>query len=255
MSSSFNNDIKEIELMLGLEQVNKDEPLDDNQKWLDYMNNETPKTHGRSRMKRFTTKLIEGRGVKPCGRECPAWGNAIIMSGNHKSMFYSKLLTNDRYYLVQAARITPVPAECQNFFYHYVNQYLKDNAEFRLEFLKSLFLNDNILTRKELEWFIDNFGFQTEYEIIKNDIAFQEVVKETFRAFYDLSNNAMNNMAIKTKKAKKLVERNITRMNNEYTRRLNSLLSCFKREKLYGSEASEIFANDAVLTDPTIVKI
>lgn len=251
-TTSFRDEIAELELMFGVrDEVSTNEPVDESQEWRDYMNNESPKTHGRSRMKRFMRKLVEGRGVKPCGKECYAWGNAIIASGNHKSMFYSKILTNDRYYLVQAARITPSPMECSNFFYYYINEHLKANAQFRLEFLKALFLNDNILTRPEIEWFVNQFGFEAEYELIKLDLDFKAHVQEVFDEFYHLSEQSMNSMAIKTKKGKKLAERNITRMNNEYIRRYNSLMSCFGKQKLYAGEQEDEF--DEIVLDPTLL--
>ncbi len=245
------NEIEELERNLDKfdNTGRENESLDASAEWEDYMNNETPKSHGRSRMKRFMLKLSQGKTIRPCSSgECYAWGNRIITSGNHKSMKFSKILTNDMYYLVDAAKITPSPKDCDCFFYQYINEYLKANEKFRLDFLKALFLNENILKKSEIEWFVENFEFEKEYDIITSDTAFKAVVSEHFRSFYDLSANMIKTMTITGKKSKKKTKRSITNLNNEYLFRFNSLMSCFNRQKLYAEESSEI--RDTINLDP-----
>ena len=82
-------------------------------------------------------------------------------------MINSKELIDDEEYLLHAARITPNPRECLNFFYEYVNEYLKKSPKFRMNFLKALFLNIHILTRRDILVFVDAYDFNEEYETLK----------------------------------------------------------------------------------------
>ena len=105
----------------------------------------------------------------------------IIKSTNHISMINSKELVDDEEFLLHAAKITPNPRECSNFFYEFVNEYLKKSPKFRLNFLKSLFLNIHILTRRDIRVFVDAYDFNEEYETLTKDEEFKKEVKQVFK--------------------------------------------------------------------------
>ena len=161
------------------EGVSKDAPMDE--RFIAHMAYKPKKAKGRTRGSRVQKRLAEGRAIKPCGKECHTWGDMIIKSTNHISMINSKELIDDEEFLLHAARITPNPRECLNFFYEFVNEYLKKNPKFRLNFLKSLFLNVHILTRRDILVFVRAYNFQEEYEILTKDKEFKKEVKNALK--------------------------------------------------------------------------
>ena len=161
------------------EGVSKDAPMDE--RFIAHMAYKPKKAKGRTRGYRVSRRLLEGRAIKPCGKECHAWGDMIIKSTNHISMINSKELVDDEEFLLHAAKITPNPKECSNFFYEYINQYLKKSSKFRLNFLKSLFLNVHILTRRDILVFVRAYNFQEEYEILIKDKEFKKEVKNALK--------------------------------------------------------------------------
>lgn len=161
-----------------VEGVSKDASVEE--KFIAHMAYSPKRAKGRTRGHRVSKRLEEGRAIKPCGKECHAWGDMIINSTNHISMINSKELVDDAEYLCHAAKITPNPRECSNFFYGFVNEYLKKNPEFRLNFLKNLFLNIHILTRRDIITFVKEYDFNEEYETLVKDDEFKKEIKKTF---------------------------------------------------------------------------
>ena len=82
--------------------------------------------------------------------------------------------------ILHIATITPNPRECYDFFYNYVNEYLKKSPSFRLKFLKALFLNIHILTRRDIITFVEYYGFDEEYQILTRDEEFKNELKKAF---------------------------------------------------------------------------
>ena len=161
------------------EGVSKDAPVEE--RFIAHMAYSPKRAKGRTRGYRVSKRLEEGRAIKPCGKECHAWGDMIIKSTNHISMINSKELVDDEEFLLHAARITPNPRECSNFFYEFVNEYLKKSPKFRMNFLKSLFLNIHILTRRDILVFVDAYDFNEEYEILTKDEEFKKELKQAFK--------------------------------------------------------------------------
>ncbi len=182
---------------------------------------------GNTWLDRINRNLRNGKVVKPCGHECREWGKMVITSSDHKSMFYAEILNDDEEFLLKMARIAPSPLECKNFFYYYINEYLKKNKEFRLKFLKALYLNENLYTKEDIEFFVETYGFQSENELITADESFYEEVKENFAVFYPLPEKNWNN--IEEKKAIRQYTKMTAKMNDEFELRLLSLLSLFKK--------------------------
>lgn len=158
--------------------VSKDASIEE--KFVAHMAYSPKRAKGRTRGHRVSKRLEEGRAIKPCGKECHAWGDMIINSTNHISMINSEYLVDDEEYLLHAAKITPNPRECSNFFYEFINEYLKKNAKFRLNFLKSLFLNIHILTKRDILTFVNAYEFNDEYNLISKDEEFKKELKKAF---------------------------------------------------------------------------
>ena len=119
--------------------------------------------------KRLVNRLLKGRVVKPCGRECREYGLKIAETLNHTSFINFKELMNDKEFLIEAANITPKPTEIINYFWLYVNPYLKNDDKFKLEFLKSVYLNENVYELEVINIFVDFCGLKKENEILLQD--------------------------------------------------------------------------------------
>ncbi len=188
-----------------------------------------PKAHGRTRKKRLLQRLTEKRAVKPCGKECRAWGYIVIQSNCHKSMVNSKMLVDDKEFLLKAITITPNPKDCDYFFYDYVNEYLKKDKNFRLEFLKNLFKNNNVLTKSDIEWFVTIYQFEKKLEMIAHDKEFYTYLM-THKPSSELPESFINwhnfdEKIEKCKSAKKYI-----RINDKLLARFDSLMECFTPE-------------------------
>jgi len=134
--------------------------------------------NGRLGDKRLVNRILDGRKVKPCGRECWEFGELIAMNLNHGSFINFHELMNDEEFILHIASITPNPTDCENYFYQYVNPYLKEKADFRLKFLKKVYLNENIYKLADLKLIVDWCGLEKENQIILNDKKFKLLMEE-----------------------------------------------------------------------------
>lgn len=119
--------------------------------------------------RRLTQRLLKGRTIKPCGKECWEYGEMIARSFNHGSFVNFKDLMDDKDFLIYIAGITPNPTECANYFYIYVNQYLKKDEEFKYELLKAIYANENVFKLEDINVIVEFCHFEKENEKIKND--------------------------------------------------------------------------------------
>ena len=130
--------------------------------------------------RRLMMRLAHGRKVKPCGKECWEYGFVIAEGLDHGSFKNFKHLMNDKDFLLAIAIITPNPTECANYFYIYVNPYLKKDSTFKLELLKQIYMNENVYQLNDINIIVDFCKFQKENEILLNDIEFKKEFMERF---------------------------------------------------------------------------
>ena len=129
--------------------------------------------------KRLFLRLVWGRKVKPCGRECREYGYLIVKDfSNHSSLENFKELLDDEEFLLEAARISRNPAECPIFFYDYINTHLKKNKDFRLKFLKSIYMNDNVYKLDDLNTIVEYLQMEKENETILSDLEFRRILEK-----------------------------------------------------------------------------
>lgn len=129
--------------------------------------------------KRMFLRLVWKRKVKPCGRECREYGYWIVKEfNNHASFENFKVLPNDEEFLIEAAKISHNPAECPIYFYDYINPYLKRNKNFRLKFLKAMYLNDNVYTLEDVNTIVEYCEMQKENKIILADLQFRKLIEK-----------------------------------------------------------------------------
>ena len=133
--------------------------------------------NGRLGDKRIMNRLLDGRKVKPCGRECREYGMIIAMHVNHGSFQNFSELMNDEEFILEIAKITPNPTECDNYFYQYVNPYLRRRQDFRLKFLKQIYLNENVYKLDDLNLIVEWCELEKENELILKDKEFKRVYK------------------------------------------------------------------------------
>jgi len=130
--------------------------------------------------RRILARIINGRKINPCGKECREQGYLIAQSWHHSSFENFKELMDDEEFILSAAEITPNPVECGNYFYKYVNEYLKAKPKFRLKFLKQIYLNLNVYKLEDINLIIEELNLQNENETILNDNEFKKIIERKF---------------------------------------------------------------------------
>lgn len=144
-----------------------------------------PEEEYRSYVKKFTerriiSRLENGRKIKPCGRECYEQGYLIAQNLNHSSFENFKELMNDEEFILSAAEITPNPVECYDYFYTFVNTYLKQKLEFRLKFLKAIYLNLNVYKLEDINFIVEKYNLKAENYKLLNDTNLKKQLETKF---------------------------------------------------------------------------
>ena len=65
--------------------------------------------------------------------------------------------------ILNIAKTSTNPADCEIYFYDYVNSYLKAREDFRLKFLKAVYLNKNVYKLEDINAIVEYCGFENEY--------------------------------------------------------------------------------------------
>ena len=158
-------------------------------------------------------------------------------------------LMNDKEFILKAMKKTPSPKSVNSFFYRYVNEYLKKDKSFRLEMLKALFTNEYVLLQEDIEWFVQEYCYQAEYEILKNDIQFQQYLRDNFTPTMVMPEELTRWNNIDEKNEKRRYRKSVTRIHNENQARFDDMMSCFATEKTEDKDDLEGFFYDTPLID------
>lgn len=177
-------------------------------------------------------KLKKGVSINPCGKDCVSLADLVIRHKDHKSIENFKQHINDKEYLLHAAKITYNPKDCENFFYEYINKFLKNDQSFKLEFLRSLILNENVLSRDEIVWFVEKYKFKNEFFKLVNSSEFKDEVQTIMQ---ENKINYINKMS-STLGIRK------TDANNEYNRKVDIFMDIFKNTKSLNEKEDKISA-------------
>ena len=121
-------------------------------------------------------KIVKGVRLKPRGMECTEFGLVIAESNNHSSFENFHELMGDTEFVLTAARLTPNPAECKNYFYMYVDSHMKKRADFKLKFLKEVYLNDSVYKLEHIDYVVESCDLKKENEIILHDKEFKALI-------------------------------------------------------------------------------
>lgn len=203
--------------------VNQD--LDE--EWIEHISYEKDVARGRTRKKRLMQRLIDGRAINPCGKECHEWGLCIVSTHDHRSMKNSKELIDDKEFLLKAMKVTPSPIECTHFFYDYVNPYLKKDKKFRMKLLKTMFLNDHILGQADIEWFVEKYHYEVEYDTLRIDESFKQYLIQTFEPKLEIPESLNHWDNIDEKNEKRRYKKSHIRMHDIAQDRFNDMMRCF----------------------------
>ncbi len=129
--------------------------------------------------KRIFLRLVRKMAIKPCGKESRLKGELIANQfNNHKSFKNFQELMNDEEFILSIAKTSINPAKCEIYFYDYVNPYLKARKDFRLNFLKAIYLNENVYTLEDINTIIEYCEMEKENQIILNDINFKRLIEK-----------------------------------------------------------------------------
>lgn len=123
-------------------------------------------------LERLVKNLEHGRAVKPCDKECWEYGYVIAKQMNHESFKNFIELMNDENFILSAAKITPNPIDCNDYFYKYINPYILAKQSFRIEFLKAIYLNNNVYRLQHIEEIVENLGLGEENRLLRKDTDF-----------------------------------------------------------------------------------
>ena len=127
---------------------------------------------------RLINRICAGRSVMPCGKECREYGLKIATSTKHASFINFKQLMNDKEFLLEIAKISPNPKKCEDYFFQFINPHLRNNKIFRLEFLKAIYLNDDVYSVESINKAVEICDLQKENETLLNSDSFAEIVKQ-----------------------------------------------------------------------------
>lgn len=123
-----------------------------------------------SSIERFKSKIMKGSAINPCAYDPKVLGDFIIDSNNHISFINFPMLMNDEEYVLNLARRSLNPLDCEDYFYQFVNGHLKRKASFRYKFLRALFLNERIYKMEDLIAIAEILNLNSEMEKIKEDL-------------------------------------------------------------------------------------
>ena len=142
--------------------------------------------------RRLMNRVLNGRSVKPCNRECFDYAIKIAKTGKHTSFENFDELMDDEDFLINCALITPDPIKCENYFYKYVNVYLKNKPEFKLKFLKNVYLNENVYTLDSINWIVENFNMKKQNKQLLKDYELKQVVEAKIKLINALTRISEN---------------------------------------------------------------
>ena len=200
--------------------------------------------HGRLGDKRLVNRILEGRKVMPCGRECREYGMLIAMNLNHGSFQNFFELMNDEEFILEIAKITPNPTECENYFYQYVNPYLKKRADFRLKFLKAVYLNENVYKLKDINLIVEWCGLEEENQIILNDMNFKALMQKRLDGvdYQNMIEYACSGNDEKELHGYKVEANNMKVLCENIKRGLTEIINTFAGKKIENEEPKDFWA-------------
>lgn len=140
--------------------------------------NKTMVARAEERIKR---RLEKGVAISACGYNEYVLGKMIIETKNHISFENFLQLMNDEAFVLEMAQLSFNPLECENYFYQYVDKNLKKKLNFRINFLKSIILNDNVYKMNDVLQIIQTLGFEKEAEIVFSDVEFKQQVLDKLK--------------------------------------------------------------------------
>ncbi len=115
-------------------------------------------------------RINAGRCIKPTDKEQEKVAREIILSDKHESIKNFPDILNHEELLLEFAKISPNPLECNDYFYGFINEYLLKKSDFRRKFLRNIYLNDNVYTLIDIEKIIKMYELQKENDQLLFDI-------------------------------------------------------------------------------------
>ena len=129
-------------------------------------------------LRRIMPRIYNGTAIKPCNYDEKKLGRKIISQQYHISFKNFPNLMNDEAFVLELARTSLNPLDCFDYFYEFVDSYLKRKSSFRYAFVCALFLNDDIYKVNDLVKIVDCLGLEKEYQKAKTDSSLKQQVKD-----------------------------------------------------------------------------
>ncbi len=102
------------------------------------------KTQADKQTAKLIEKLNSGRVASIGNEERESDARLIAETNNHQSFINYPYFMNNRQFLLEIVKTTPRPRFCKNYFYQYINKYLKKDKCFNYEFLTEVLENFGI---------------------------------------------------------------------------------------------------------------
>ena len=115
---------------------------------------------------KLVAKLHSGRAANTGAEEREVDARLIAKSNNHQSFVNYPYYMNNREFLLDIVKLTPKPRLCKNYFYQYINKYLKKDKSFNFEFLTEVLEN---FGTEEAKHFASRFGLTNILKEIVDD--------------------------------------------------------------------------------------
>lgn len=107
-------------------------------------------------------RIEMGRCIKRTDKSQEVIADTIIKTDNHASIQNFPEILDDEELMLKFAKITPNPLECSDYFYEFINEHLTEKKDFRTNFLRNIYLNDNVYTLADVSRIIELYDFKSE---------------------------------------------------------------------------------------------
>lgn len=138
--------------------------------------------------RRHNRRLVTGCRIHPTGgKECREEGFEIVKGNYHSSFQNFSELMNDEEFILEAVKLSPNPVSCINYFYKYVHPQLKKKYDFRLNFLKGVYLNEHVFKVEDINLIAEELKLEDVNFAIKRDREFKCLMLEKLRKLEGLN--------------------------------------------------------------------
>lgn len=126
-------------------------------------------------IQKMTRRVELGHCIVPTDKSQEEVCKIIISTELHESMKNFPYVLNNEELMLEFATLAPNPVECTDYFYGMINEHILAKEEFRIAFLRRIYLNDKVYLIEDVDKFIETFHLEKENDKLLFD---KELLKE-----------------------------------------------------------------------------